>query len=209
MKLDVAMNKNRFRMLWVVCGLQFFFWNAVAQPLDSAATAQLPLFTSLSEAMKDPGSVYRLSLRKNKLDTFPSQIFSFPNLQELDLSRNKIREIPRRIAELQNLEKLNLTDNKIDELPAELGLLIHLKEFRAARNYIEKIPPEMGKLEQLEVLDIWDNEITTFPDELRNLKSLKYLDLRAILIPEDEQTRIRGMLPGVDIYMSPACQCKW
>ncbi|TAL61422.1 MAG: hypothetical protein EPN85_04855, partial [Bacteroidetes bacterium] len=51
-------------------------WGGVAfgQLLDSAALFSAPVYDNLEDALKNPNSVYRLSLRGKKLKTFPEDI---------------------------------------------------------------------------------------------------------------------------------------
>jgi Leucine-rich repeat (LRR) protein len=65
---------------------------------------------------------------KNKIRTFPVQIGTMTNLEELTLAFNEIETIPASIGQLKNLKKLNLQFNKIKTLPPELYTLTQLKE---------------------------------------------------------------------------------
>ena len=83
-----------------------------------------------------------------------------------------------------------------------------LKILNANNNDLIILPAELGKLQKLEYLDLWSNELTVFPDELSNLKNLKRFDLRVIMIDDDEQKRIKSLLPLTQIDFSPSCKCK-
>jgi Leucine-rich repeat (LRR) protein len=177
--------------------------------LDSAALANDTTYTILADALKDPEKVHKLDLSKHKLDSFPLDVIKFINLQSLNLSKNRIDEIPFEIAQLKNLQELNMSRNKITMVSADIGKLKNLKRLDLSRNDISVLPPQIGQLENLEVLDLWDNNIDQpLPEDIRNLKKLRTLELRAILFSEEEQNRIKALLPHTTIFFSPSCNCK-
>ena len=59
--------------------------------LDSAKLDSIPKIESLAEALQNPDGVIKLSLRKQKIKSFTSELFKFKNLQYLDLSKNSIK----------------------------------------------------------------------------------------------------------------------
>lgn len=175
---------------------------------DSLALENMEGFTSLDSALKNPEKVVKLVLRKQKYDQFPSELWKFPNLQYLDLSKNKITEVPDSIGFFTQLQVLHLSKNNIEFLPREIGDLSNLMILDINQNELTAIPPQIGKLKKLRYLDLWSNNISVFPDELKELSgTLQVLDLRVILINAETQERIRAMLPGTVIYMSPPCKC--
>lgn len=183
-------------------------YRADAQILDSTALADLPVYTSLTAALKNPDSVYKLSLKKGKLTKIPNEVFQFKNLQELDLSKNKLSEIPKEIGLLTHLQKLNLSQNNIDSLPNEIGNLINIQDLILNQNVIAQLPPEIAKLTKLRFLDLWGNEIQEFPDEITKLNNtLKVVDLRVISIPAAMQEKIEQQLPAVKVFFSFNCNC--
>ena len=180
-----------------------------AQLLSKEKLATEKVYTSLSEALKNPELVYRLDLTKQKLKTFPKDILKLYNLQELILAKNKLTEIPAEIGILTNLEILNIEKNELTLLPSTIGNLTNLKELILNRNEIYKLPPEIGNLLNLVKLDMWSNEIDVLPDEISKLKNtLKVLDLRVVLINLDKQKKIVELLPNTEIYFSKSCNCR-
>jgi Leucine-rich repeat (LRR) protein len=167
------------------------------------------IYRKLDEALKNPDRVFRLNLSRTKLDSFPSQIFSFRNLTVLDLSRNKIEEVPAEIGNLVHLRRLNLANNQLVHIPREIGKLKELEFLGLNRNILEDLPPEIGDLENLQILELWDNELDNIPDEISQLQNLKVLELRGILFTPEEQSRIDSLVvKSAKIYMSPSCNCK-
>jgi Leucine-rich repeat (LRR) protein len=167
------------------------------------------IYRSIAEASANPDKVFRLNLSKTRLDSFPIQVCSFKNLQELDLSKNRIEEVPPEIGQLVNLRRLNLANNQLVHLPAEIGQLRELVFLGLNRNILEDLPPTIGDLQNLEVLELWDNELKDIPDEISQLQNLKLIELRGILFTEEQQHRIDTLVvKSAKIYMSPSCNCK-
>ncbi len=176
--------------------------------LDSTTLDTMAGFTDLAEAMKNPEKVVKLVLRKQKLQAFPKEIWSFPNLQYLDLSKNHITEFPDTLGQLKNLQVIHLSRNKIESLPREIGELQNVFLLEINQNDLVMLPPQIGKLKKLKYLDLWGNNISTFPEELNEIsETLQVLDLRVILINHDGQARIRKLLPKTTIYMDAPCKC--
>ena len=176
--------------------------------LDSVQLAQSRTFTNLKEAMKDPDKVYKLSLIHQKLDSIPKEITKFKNLQVLNLKGNKLTEVPKEIGTLTHLQSLDMSRNKIVDVDSALGELINLKVLDLSRNDIEKLPATIGKLINLKQLILWDTNLADVPDEIQNLTNLQILELRYIMMNQDTQDRIKGLLPNCKISFSPSCNCK-
>jgi len=177
--------------------------------LDSVSLALYNEYTDLKEALKQPDQVLKLSLRKQGLKEFPKEVFKLKNLQYLDLSKNKLEGLPDSITQLKQLQVLIVSKNELISLPNTIGGLSNLKYFKAGQNKIARIPFSFGNLEKLEYLDFWDNELDYFPESLNKLTNLEVMDLRNILISQENQNYIQGLLPNTKIYFSPACQCAW
>ena len=177
--------------------------------ITSATIAQTDyVYTSLND-VPHPDSVYILSLKKNKLDTFPSIILSFSNLRELDLSKNKIKILPKEIGQLRNLEILNLDKNKITYIPKEISELSKLRELWLSRNKIYDLPESMGNMSNLKKLILWSNGIKCFPQSFGKLNgSIEFIDLRNNpMMLYDDQLIIKEMLPNAKIKMDNVCNC--
>lgn len=185
-----------------------FALSAKAQLLDSLALDTMLGHTNLQEALKEPDKVIKLVLRKQKLTAMPAEILKFKNLQYLDLSKNKIKKLPEGIDTLKQLQFLILSKNLIEELPKQIGDLPNLKHLNVNQNELETLPAQIGKLEKLEYLDLWSNNLNEFPEEMKYLKNLKVLDLRVILISDEQQTRLKNLLPKTTIHFSKNCNCE-
>lgn len=185
----------------------FFGFGMKAQLLDSLTLDTVFAYTSIEEAMQNPDKVIRLELRKAKLKEFPVQIFQMKNLQYLDISKNSIKYIPDSLDMLSNLQYLNASKNRIEMLPNTVGKMKNLRWLIVNNNDISSIPYSVGNLEELEYLDMWNNNLSYFPESLSKLKKIKVVDLRHILLNEEQQNKIRDLMPNAFIYMDRACNC--
>lgn len=190
-----------------------FFTMAIAQEnehdsIHGYVRNEYKVYRSMSAALAQPDSVFILELKGQKLTAFPEELDRLSNLVVLDLSKNKIKEIPPSISKLSGLIELNLSSNKLSELPEEIGTLTSLQKLSLNRNVITTLPATIGQLQELQILELWDNELATLPDEIKQLRKLTKLELRGILFSDEQQKHFRDLLPGVKIYMSPACDCK-
>jgi Leucine-rich repeat (LRR) protein len=199
-------------VLFCLCARSQADQSAQADParflLDSLTLDTMNGFTSLPEALKAGDKALKLVLRKQKFKNFPDEILLLKNLQYLDLSKNSIKELPEGIDSLKQLQVLILSKNRLVKLPRQIGHLKNLKILNINQNDLVALPPQIGDLENLQSLDLWSNNISVFPEQLSGLEKLRLLDLRVIMIEDDEQQRIKNMLPNTLIQFSPGCRCK-
>lgn len=165
------------------------------------------LYTNLKEALLEPDSVVRLSLRRKRYREFPKEVYLFKNLKELDLGSNRITSLPADLGSLSQLKILRLNRNRLDLIGKQLGDLKNLIYLDLGKNRIEKLPYEIGNLRELEFLQIWGNEITVLPESVNDLEKLKWLDMRAILLTETEREDLLLQLPETELLLSPGCNC--
>ena len=183
--------------------------SASAQLLDSIALDTVPTFT-LQKALRqaNPLTVYKLSLKKQKLSELPSEIYQFTNVQHLIVSKNKMKVFPPELVAFKYLQILDMSSNKLEIIPAELGELIYLKELYLNQNRIVSIPPEIKYLKKLKILDLWGNEIGVLPYEIGELsETLEEIDMRVIFMSRKEHKVIKELLPNTKIRFSKACDC--
>lgn len=143
-----------------------------------------------------------------KTDTLGQYLSRFPQLEELTLSHLRLKEVPAEVFSLTALRVLDLSNNKINYMPPELGRLTQLQRLSLNRNPVAYLPSSIQALKHLQYLDLWSTLITELPVEMEVLDtSLKTIDLRVIQMREDEQERMRRLLPHVEILFSPSCGC--
>lgn len=176
--------------------------------LDSTQLEEVYTYIDLKEALEHPDMVIRLELKKQKLKTFPKEIFQFKNLQYLDLSKNQLKELPDSIYLLTKLQCLVVARNKLGSLPKEIGKCKNLFYINANNNDLYGLPPQIGNLEKLRILDLWSNELADFPEQLRNLKQLNTFDVRVIMISEENIKLLKKWMPNTNIFYSSPCNCK-
>ena len=178
-----------------------------AQVLSLSDLDTARVYTDLAKALQNPGVVLRLDLSKQKLSTFPEEIFTLSNLQELRLNKCRLSELPNRFKELPNLQRLHCQHNELDTIPSSLLGLNHLKTLDLADNFIEVIPEEIEQLTELQTLSIWDNPVTYYPESLTEMQQLKVLDVLNNAMSRETQQRLKSGLPACKIIMSPPCAC--
>lgn len=172
--------------------------------LDIKSLTELKAEENLSKAN---AQTIKLSLKKQKLKTIPTEVYDFVDLQYLDLSKNNIDSISPHIKNLKNLQVLYLNKNKIYSIPAELYELSNLKIISLNSNDVNYISPSIQKLLQLEILDLWNTNVTSLPEQITRLEKLKEIDLRGISMNPTQQQQILDLLPNVKILLSAPCNC--
>jgi Leucine-rich repeat (LRR) protein len=166
------------------------------------------VFTSLSDALKNPESVEYLDLSGKKLKEFPAELRRFSNLVYLDLSSNQIKEIPIWIAELQKIRFLNISRNNIKLIPAELAGLEHLNYLIMRHNDIGYIPQSLCSMVSLKVLDLSSTYLNDIPECIETLATtLEVLNIRYLQMTKGEMQKIFDLLPATKIYYSAGCRC--
>lgn len=194
------------RILTVI-GLTLLTVSAVAQRFTIKEMDELPVFTSLEEALSKPDSVYRLRL-KGRMEEVPVEVFTaFPNLHELNLSRMRLKALPKEIGLLKNVKRLIADRNRLKSLPPEIGGMESLQELILNRNELTGIPKEIASLSNLYLIDLWSNNISDLPESMRSMTNLKEVDLRVIVMSDEQKEDIRELLPNVKIHLDKGCNC--
>lgn len=165
-------------------------------------------FTDLEKALLYPEQVVELSLKREKLKEWPSELGQFPNLKVLDLSNNKIESLPQDLSAFKNLEVLDLTGNKLDSLHNSIGALCNLTRLLIGNNEIYHVTERIGDLKMLSYLELWSNNIYYLPVGISELELLEEIDLRGIQMNEEHQDAIKALFgPSVNVKMSISCNC--
>ncbi len=158
------------------------------EPLDSESLARQRVFKTLSDALAEPDTVYRLALQAEKLGfVLPKTIGQLRKVQELavfcnldeyhHLGGSPLKNIPGEIGLLTNLQHLNLSWSSVSSLPQEFS---HLKALRTLDLYecgFTELPPLVGELTNLEELDLSINYLQALPKELAKCQKLRKLRL--------------------------------
>jgi len=152
-------------------------------------------YFSLSEAIQQKDTVYRLSLSSMRnlhdriaegktgagvhlesipYQLFPSQILMLSKLQILRIHYHELGEIPSEIVQLKNLQALDLGNNRLKNLPQSLEKLNYLQILSLPNNAFSEIPEVIYRLSHLRVLDFSNNPISEeLKTELRRKLSRK------------------------------------
>ena len=168
-------------------------------------TGQTTIYTSLKEVDK-PDQVKHLELRKDRLESFPEEIFAMTQLEILDLGKNRIKRIPERISELKNLKVIILSRNEITDL-SPLTSNFALEEIHADRNPIQSVPKDLNKLDKLLVFDCWQCELESLPKEMKTMQSLIEIDLRQTFIRQQDAGIYYEWWPNAQVHTTWGCNC--
>ncbi len=167
-------------------------------------TSTLPVYRSLSEALREPDLVRSLDLSDQHFGLLPRDIFKFINLEELRLRNDDLTELPEEIGTLNKLRILDLSGNPIRVLPEHfkdlgsldelylsedasleldqdlitLSLLPHLRVLHLEKDGLTLLPKSIASLQHLEELYLNDNKLNAFPSVVLRMDHLKLLDLQ-------------------------------
>lgn len=124
------------------------------------------------------GAVQKLVLQNMQIDTIPTEIKDFYDLEIIDFSNNNIAIIPSSIGHLWRLHTLNLQGNQISKLPSTIGDLGSLQVLWLENNQINALPTEITNLDsRLAHLSLANNNLLTLPQEIFSLIGLYRLSL--------------------------------
>lgn len=192
--------------------IQVFSQNDLT-PLKKYGPFNSKIYTSLTEAVKDPKNCFKLDLTdqfidwnkdakklakleelqafqigNNSLNYLPAEIGNLKNLIYLSSRFNPLTYLPKEIGSLDLLMHLELVGTKIDSFPEEFCNLYSLKIFHLQNNLSEKLklPTNFGNLKSLQDIIIYNSPIDTLPvsiGELENLKSLVLSKNKITILP--------------------------
>jgi leucine-rich repeat protein SHOC2 len=149
--------------------------------LENTSIKTLSLFNnqldSLPSQLENFNNLEVLYLGKNDFKHFPSVIFKLKNLRILSLAYNELDSIPSEISQLENLEMLLLNNNQIFFLSDSIGQLKNLSILNLSRNQLTNISSEIGACTQLRTLQLNYNNLEFLPVSIGNLSQLKELEV--------------------------------
>ncbi|XP_033115281.1 leucine-rich repeat-containing protein 28-like isoform X2 [Anneissia japonica] len=116
-------------------------------------------------------------LKRNLLQTLPTNLKTLTNLKELYLPSNKIIDLPDDMSELTQLESLDLSMNSLQHIPSCVFGIKSLKSLILSQNSIAHLSSEIGKMRALMTLVLNHNLLTSLPSEIQHCSSLETLNL--------------------------------
>ena len=144
---------------------------------DSISTQNLNEVFSISKALENPESVYKLNLRGKRVKSIPPEIGKLKNLEVLVISGSTVKSISKEIENCKKLKSIIANASRLTELPSSLGNLKNLRTLKVDYCNLKSIPKEIGNIESLWELSIGHNKIEKLPNELTKLKNLTWLDI--------------------------------
>jgi len=104
--------------------------------VDSISTNGLKEEFSLSKALKNPDSVYKLNLRRKRMSSIPPEIGKLKNLEVLIISGSTVKFLPDEIEECKNLKSIIANSSRLEEIPSTLGNLKKLRVLKSKFHFI-------------------------------------------------------------------------
>lgn len=169
-----------------------FTFTNLQEALDNAEEViRLDLSNQTLDFSKVPFEQFKnleyLSLKDDKLSSFPEAILELENLRILDLSGNDFERLPENFFQLQKIEELYLNNDQklnVERTVLQLSKLPNLSSLHLEGDRIKKLPSEMVNLKKLKFLYLTNNELEDIPLFLMDLEQLKFLDIQDNAIPK-------------------------
>jgi hypothetical protein len=120
-----------------------------------------------------------VTFENTNIDSFPSILFSLPNLKKIQIvssknQKGKVRTIPSAVKKLKLLSYLSLVNQSLTDIPEELTHLTHLKYLNIEGNDLSLLAiSKLGYIRYLEYLNIDDNFLSELPSSFSHLTMLK------------------------------------
>jgi Leucine-rich repeat (LRR) protein len=156
-------------------------------------------------------TVFAATTAQLKSDTIPRYVFEITGLKKLTIAGQDcdeqtlppscwmIKQIPPAIKNVTHLHRLSLALNAIQSLPAEIGELKELYFIDLTDNGGLTDIRNLVNVENLQELYLDGCGLKKVPDEIRQLKNLRVLSLVDNDIPQQDQARIKNLLPNCKI----------
>ncbi|XP_033115284.1 leucine-rich repeat-containing protein 28-like isoform X3 [Anneissia japonica] len=112
-------------------------------------------------------------LKRNLLQTLPTNLKTLTNLKELYLPSNKIIDLPDEIGKMRALMTLVLNHNLLTSLPSEIQHCSSLETLNLDKNFLKVLPRQITLLHRLEELSVTGNKLVYLPMDLGYCPSLQ------------------------------------
>lgn len=146
------------------------------------------VYTSLNEALTEPEDVVILDLTGQNLDSLPSSIGQFRNLQVLRLGWKIKDSTPKRI--IRKSKKVG-------------GGMMHLDRLQGVYidyNNLTSLPKTIVNLKKLQEIDLGYNALTEVPVELVQLNNLKFINLIGCYGLLNEEIEMKEFKRGLSVH---------
>ncbi len=139
-----------------------------------AKKENIPVYTDLDSASKEPFRIRKLDLRGKDLKMMPAEILKMEHLFHLNMSDNQLVQIPGNLKRLKSLTELNISGNQIKKFPNRFLDIKYLEYLNVSNNQLQIINPFFASFFYLRVLDISNNQVSEITDInlLKNALSL-------------------------------------
>jgi Leucine-rich repeat (LRR) protein len=140
------------------------------------------VFSLLPNASYDNNCVFHLAIDGKMYNSFPQELFSYPNIQDIALTNCGLNELSINLPFLKELEVLDLSNNNLKSLPATIGECKKLRKLILKNNQLSMLTGNLTNCTNLEEIDITGNPITEFPSVLATLPKLKVIKAGAFKV---------------------------
>jgi hypothetical protein len=106
-----------------------------------------------------------------------------------------------RIPDFANIQLLVIFGNDLDRLPFDPSPLTKLRYLALGDNRLRELPPPLVACKALEAISLGNNQLSTLPDWLAELPALRELTVRRNPLATGAVTRLREMLPDVNVIL--------
>ena len=116
-----------------------------------------------------------------------------------------ILEIVAKLRDKKQIESLFLNATVVTKLPENLYLFPNIIELTIINSKLMEVSPEICNLKKLKEITFSFNPIEELPENIGQLENLESLSLSSTYIKEDEENRLRRILPDVLLHISYFC----
>jgi len=175
---------------------EIMYWNQLNEMhLFHAALDSLPKEMGYLQALKI------LQIQNNQKDTFRlgAGCKKLNNLKSVIFYNNNFYSFPKELVSCSQLNEIVITSCKIRSIPAAIKELSNLQTLVLDSNQLQKIPNEIFDIPSLKYISLKNNQLTSISEGFTRLPLLEKLDLSGNNIPEDRIAILRVLMPKCKI----------
>ena len=174
------------------------------QKLNLSGNSALTLSQALQVLGKSK-TLYHLILNENNFASLPKEISQLSYLETLELGKNSslnLSQLFQVLQEIPTLFRLELQHQELVSFPDEILLFQQLVWLNLNDNPsldVKSVCLQLSQLKNLKVLILMRCDLSSIPEELHLLNNLEVLELGENRISEDDQVRIKTLLPNTTV----------
>ncbi|MFZ9848171.1 MAG: leucine-rich repeat domain-containing protein [Flavobacteriales bacterium] len=156
---------------------------------------------SLPKEMSSLQALKILQIQNNQKDTFHlgEGCKKLNNLKSVIFYNNNFYSFPKELLSCVQLNEIVITSCKINAVPSEINALTDLQTLVLDSNEIKTIPNEIFDMPSIKYISLKNNQLTSISESFTRLPLLEKLDLSGNNIPEDRIAILRVLMPKCKI----------